>query len=136
MVIDRKNILSLKDIHLHDASFEEIVYNHYENKIIIMFKNEWNDPDYNIEFEEVLYHEMTHCDFWGGGYNVICWSFLDDDEIYDRLLRKDMIESAKSSSSEYTPMDLSGYIGVKILKNSGDSLKIICKRIRVSETKE
>ncbi len=80
----------------------------------------------------MLYYEMTCCDFWGCGYNVICWSKFDTTEIFDKLLRIDRIEKAESNSESNTIMDLSEYIGIDILLNSGDHLKIICKSVIIS----
>ena len=103
------------------------------DKVInVELESEWEKTDYDLSFHEVLYYEMTCCDFWGCGYNVICWSKFDTTEIFDKLLRIDRIEKAESNSESNTIMDLSEYIGIDILLNSGDHLKIICKSVIIS----
>ena len=76
---------------------------------------------------------MVCCDFWGGGYNVDCWSRLDTTSIFDKLLRLQVIEQSRSKGTSYSPMDLYDYFGIEILLNSGDKLKIICKEIGITE---
>ena len=63
---------------------------------------------------------------------MICWLKFDTTEIFDKLLRIDRIEKAESNSESNTIMDLSEYIGIDILLNSGDHLKIICKSVIIS----
>ncbi len=76
---------------------------------------------------------MTCCDFWGGGYNVVCWSKIDATGIFDKLLRLEMVENSRSRDTNQESMDLFEFFGIEILINSGDKLKIICKSIEVNE---
>lgn len=136
MTITYKNLYDINKINLHDAYIENILYNHSEKNIKIRLENKWENGDYNLDFQNVLYYEMTCCDFWGSGYNVACWSILDATEIFDKLLRLEKVEKAKSFSSDpksHTYMDLHEYFGIDILINSGDRLKIICKLIDINQ---
>ena len=133
MIITKKNINKIMDISLHDAYFEEVIYNNTYKKITIKLESEWGNVDYILEFCTVLYYEMVCCDFWGGGYNVVCWSRLDTTSIFDKLLRLQVIEQSRSKGTSYSPMDLYDYFGIEILLNSGDKLKIICKEIGITE---
>lgn len=132
MIISCNNIREIENINLHDAYIENVIYNHSNKVINVELESEWEKTDYDLSFHEVLYYEMTCCDFWGCGYNVICWSKFDTTEIFDKLLRIDRIEKAESNSESNTIMDLSEYIGIDILLNSGDLLKIICKSVIIS----
>ena len=133
MIITKKNINKIMDISLHDAYFEEVIYNNTYKEITIKLESEWGNVDYILEFHTVLYYEMVCCDFWGGGYNVVCWSRLDTTSIFDKLLRLQVIEQSRSKGTSYSPMDLYDYFGIEILLNSGDKLKIICKEIGITE---
>ena len=133
MIITKKNINKIMDISLHDAYFEEVIYNNTYKEITIKLESEWGNVDYILEFRTVLYYEMVCCDFWGGGYNVVCWSRLDTTSIFDKLLRLQVIEQSRSKGTSYSPMDLYDYFGIEILLNSGDKLKIICKEIGITE---
>ena len=119
MTISCNNIREIENINLHDAYIENVIYNHSNKVINVELESEWEKTDYDLSFHEVLYYEMTCCDFWGCGYNVICWSKFDTTEIFDKLLRIDRIEKAESNSESNTIMDLSEYIGIDILLNSG-----------------
>lgn len=137
MIINNNNIYDINKIHLHDASFDNVIFDYNSKEIVIKLEGEWND-DYILKLHDVLYHEMTCCDFWGGGYNIVYWSILDTTEIFDKLLRLERIEKAKSYSSNSESrsyMDLHEYFGVEILINSGDKFKIICKSIEVYNCK-
>ena len=118
MIISCNNIREIENINLHDAYIENVIYNHSNKVINVELESEWEKTDYDLSFHEVLYYEMTCCDFWGCGYNVICWSKFDTTEIFDKLLRIDRIEKAESNSESNTIMDLSEYIGIDILLNS------------------
>lgn len=136
MIINNRNSRDIENISLHDANFENVNYNHSEKTITINLENEEWGRNYNLVFHDVLYYEMTCCDFWGGGYNVACWSKIDTTTIFDKLLRLELVEKARSFSSkpsDYSFMDLSEFFGTSIQINSGDRLKIICKKIEVSE---
>lgn len=132
MIISYKNLHEIEEINLHDAYIENIIYNLSDKKISIKLESEWEKNDYNLDFLKVLYYEMTCCDFWGNGYNVICWSKLDTTEIFDKLLRLEMVENSRSRGTSQESMDLFEFFGIEILINSGDRLKIICKSIDVN----
>ena len=122
MIISCNNIREIENINLHDAYIENVIYNHSNKVINVELESEWEKTDYDLSFHEVLYYE----------YNVICWSKFDTTEIFDKLLRIDRIEKAESNSKSNTIIDLSEYIGIDILLNSGDHLKIICKSVIIS----
>lgn len=132
MIISYKNLHEIEEINLHDAYIENIIYNLSDKKISIKLESEWEKNDYNLDFLKVLYYEMTCCDFWGSGYNVICWSKLDTTEIFDKLLRLEMVENSRSRGTSHESMDLFEFFGIEILINSGDRLTIICKSIDVN----
>ena len=77
MIISCNNIREIENINLHDAYIENVIYNHSNKVINVELESEWEKTDYDLSFHEVLYYEMTCCDFWGCGYNVICWSKFD-----------------------------------------------------------
>ena len=129
MYINKRNSHDIEKVSLHDAFFENIVYNNSEKTISIDFKSEWEDKNNCVIFNDVLYYEMVCCNFWGGGYNVICWTILDTTVIFDKLLRLENVEKARSYSSEPSTHE---YFGIEILVNSGDRFKIICKSINIS----
>ena len=133
MIISYKNLHEIEKINLHDACIENVIYNHADKKINIKLESEWEKNDYDLDFNKVLYYEMTCCDFWGSGYNVICWSKLDTTEIFDKLLRLEIVENSCSRVTNQEPMDLFEFFGIEILINSGDRLKIICKSINVNK---
>lgn len=133
MIISFKNLHEIEKINLHDTLIENIIYNHSDKKINIKLESEWEKNDYDLDFRKVLYYEMTCCDFWGSGYNVICWSKLDTTEIFDKLLRLQMVENSCSRGTNPESMDLFEFFGIEILVNSGDRLKIICKSIDVNK---
>ena len=133
MAISYKNIHEIEKINLHDSYIENVSYNHIDKKINIKLESEWEKNDYDLDFHNVLYYEMTCCDFWGSGYNVICWSKLDTTEIFDKLLRLEMVENSRSRGTNQEPMDLFEFFGIEILINSGDRLRIICKSIDVNK---
>ena len=81
----------------------------------------------SLSFQDVLYYEMTCCKFWGSGHHIICCNLMDTTNIYDKLLRLEQVEYAKSNSIDRSPMNLLEFIGVEIWLNSGDKLKVICK---------
>ena len=133
MIITNRNSYDISKISLHDAYFEDVIYNHSEKKITIKLESEWNNDNYILEFQNTLYYEMTCCEFWGGGYNVFCWNEIDTTQIFDKLLRLERVEKAESFSNDtQSHMDLHEYFGVELLINSGDRLKIICKSINVT----
>ena len=121
MFITKKNLKELNKISLHDSVLNDIIYVHSEKKNIINLESEWEDYEYNLNFVDVLFYEMTCCDFWGSGYNIIEWSVIDTFEIFCKLLEieKNII------------IDLNEYFGIEILINSGDKLNIVCKSINV-----
>lgn len=136
MIISYKNLHEIEKINLHDAYIENMIYTHSDKKINIKLESEWEKNDYDLDFHKVLYYEMTCCDFWGGGYNVAYWSSLDTTEIFDKLLRLERVEKAKSFngiSEQNTFMNLSEYLGIEICINSGDKLKIVCKEIEITK---
>lgn len=137
MIINYKNFYEIEKINLHDADFEKVNFDYYTKNIEIKLINRsWKDSNYLLDFHNVLYYEMTCCDFWGGGYNVVCWSSLDTTEIFDKLLRLERVEKAKSfngTPEQYTFMNLSEYLGIEICINSGDKLKIVCKEIEITK---
>lgn len=138
MIINNRNLYDINQFHLHDASFNNIFFDYNNKEIIIELEGEWNDGNYTLKFHEVLYHEMTCCDFWGRGYNIVHWGVLDETEIFDKLLRLERVEKAKSFSNNpenHSYMDLHEYFGTEILINSGDRFKIICKSIQVCNFK-
>ena len=133
MIISYKNLHEIEKVNLHDAYIENVIYNHADKKINIKLESEWEKNDYDLDFHNVLYYEMTCCDFWGSGYNVICWSKLDTTEIFDKLLRLEIVENSRSKGANQEQTDLSEFFGIEILINSGDRLKIICKSINVNK---
>ena len=64
---------------------------------------------------------------------MICWSKLDTTEIFDKLLRLEMVENSRSRGTNQESMDLFEFFGIEILINSGDKLKIICKEIEITK---
>lgn len=138
MIINISNLCDIDKIHLHDASFNNMFFDYDSKKIVVKLEGEWNDGDFIIKFYDVLYHEMICCDFWGGGCYVVEWSLLDTTEIFDKLLRLERVEKAKSYSSNsenHSYMKLHEYFGVEILINSGDRFKIICKSVEICNCK-
>ena len=133
MIISCNNIREIENINLHDAYIENVIYNHSNKVINVELESEWEKTDYDLSFHEVLYYEMTCCDFWGCGYNVICWSKFDTTEIFDKLLRLEIVENSRSKGANQEQTDLSEFFGIEILINSGDRLKIICKSINVNK---
>lgn len=129
MIIDKNNLCNIEKIHLHDALFKNIIYDHLNKTITICFESEWEDVDYLFEFKNLLYYEMTCCDFWGGGFNVVSWSVSDCSGIPDKILIKAQNENPESSSY----MDLSDYFVIEIIINSGDKLKIFCSSVVITE---
>lgn len=70
MFITKKNLKELNKISLHDSVLNDIIYVHSEKKIIINLESEWEDYEYNLNFVDVLFYEMTCCDFWGA-YHIV-----------------------------------------------------------------
>ena len=132
MILNIKNICDINKINLQDSLINEVIYTHSKKIITINLEGEWG-KDYVLKFYDVLYYEMTYCDFWGGGYNVVCWSKIDATGIFDKLLRLEMVENSRSRDTNQELMDLFEFFGIEILINSGDKLKIICKSIEVNE---
>ncbi len=54
-------------------------------------------------------------------------------DIFDKLLRLEMVENSRSRGTNQEPMDLFEFFGIEILINSGDRLRIICKSIDVNK---
>ena len=127
MIISCNNIREIENINLHDAYIENVIYNHSNKVINVELESEWEKTDYDLSFHEVLYYEMTCCKFWGSGHHIICCNLMDTTNIYDKLLRLEQVEYAKSNSIDRSPMNLLEFIGVEIWLNSGDKLKVICK---------
>lgn len=132
MILNIKNICDINKINLHDSLINEVIYTHSKKIITINLEGEWG-KDYVLKFYDVLYYEMTCCDFWGRGYNVVCWSKIDATGIFDKLLRLEMVENSRSRDTNQELMDLFEFFGIEILINSGDKLKIICKSVEVNE---
>ena len=86
MIISCNNIREIENINLHDAYIENVIYNHSNKVINVELESEWEKTDYDLSFHEVLYYEMTCCDFWGCGYNVICWSKFDTTAFVNKKL--------------------------------------------------
>ena len=128
MIISCNNIREIENINLHDAYIENVIYNHSNKVINVELESEWEKTDYDLSFHEVLYYEMTCCKFWGSGHHIICCNLMN----CGGMIMKDFIEKAESNSESNTIMDLSEYIGIDILLNSGDHLKIICKSVIIS----
>lgn len=131
MNISSKNLYEIEKVNLHDAYIENVIYNHSNKTINIKLESEWEKCDYILDFHNILYYEMTCCEFWGSGYNIICWSKLDTTEIFDKLLRIEMLENARSRGHKQESMNFFEFFGIEILMNSGDKLKIICKSIDI-----
>ena len=128
MIVDYRNSYLINHISLHDFEFKGIKHD-YEKKYIeleIKKKSAETVPS-SLSFQDVLYYEMTCCKFWGSGHHIICCNLMDTTNIYDKLLRLEQVEYAKSNSIDRSPMNLLEFIGVEIWLNSGDKLKVICK---------
>ena len=128
LIVDYRNSYLINHISLHDFEFKGIKHD-YEKKYIeleIKKKSAETVPS-SLSFQDVLYYEMTCCKFWGSGHHIICCNLMDTTNIYDKLLRLEQVEYAKSNSIDRSPMNLLEFIGVEIWLNSGDKLKVICK---------
>lgn len=134
MLINYQNLYKIQQINLHDSIFKEVRYDYFQKKIEVIVENKiWSTGNVSIEFKDVLYYEMTCCEFWGKGRSIICWSLMDTTNIYDKILRLEQVENAKSNSIDRTPMSLMEFLGSEFWMNSGDKLKIICKSIEIDD---
>lgn len=116
----------IDNVHLHDAGFLSMSYDLFKKQITLVLDcHEWESADYTLQFKDVYYHEMTGCDFWGGGYNVVSWYKCDVSDIYDKL----------KLSEKCIPISFDGFFGVEVLFNSGDKLRILCREIAVKAEK-
>ena len=97
MIVDYRNSYLINHISLHDFEFKGIKHD-YEKKYIeleIKKKSAETVPS-SFSFQDVLYYEMTCCKFWGSGPHIICCNLMDTTNIYDKLLRLEQVEYAKS----------------------------------------
>ena len=117
---------NINDVNLHDATLESMSYDIYKKQLaLVLGCREWESAYYTLKFGDVLYHEMTGCEFWGGGYNVLEWHKCGVSDIYSKL----------KQSEKIIPISFDDCFGVELLFNSGDKLKIVCRNIEVSTEK-
>lgn len=72
MIISYKNSYEMKKFICMMQILQKVNFDYYTKNIKIKLINRsWDDSNYLLDFHNVLYYEMTCCDFWGSGYNVI-----------------------------------------------------------------
>ena len=125
MTISCINIDELNQLDLHDAIFTGYHYDYRQRAICLSCIHPLDGTTIKISFENVILSCLQSCSFWHGGSNIFSFS-LDVDYLSELdQLRSDNIEHIAGSFLE---CDV-GYLPIKLVFNSGDSLQIICERV-------
>lgn len=113
MTFDIKNIANIEEIHLHDAKFECLTLDYDKHQVVISLNG-----NLRMYFNEVIYLESTIYEPWGEGIYV---NEVKSIEYTERIL-----EIGKTRN-------ISEYLFICILLNSGDTIKISSKKLDIKE---
>ena len=72
ITFENKN--ELNEIYFHDCCFYDYSYSYGERTITLNCDNDWLKREYQIRFNNVVYHEMIGCCFWGENNCYINWA--------------------------------------------------------------
>lgn len=115
--IDENNIF-------HDYFLDKVEYLYEEKKLKIYFLG---DKNRTVTFEDVIFTNLQLCGFWGIGYRIMEWYLVDEEPNYKSLLDK---QKSWSNNFQILSEENNEYIEMGFLMNSGDTITIICKKIK------
>ena len=84
ITFENKN--ELNEIYFHDCCFYDYSYSYGERTITLSCDNDWLKRAYQIRFNNVVYHEMIGCCFWGENNCYINWAgYSPCEDIVEKL---------------------------------------------------
>ena len=136
-----ENQEKLNEIYFHDSSFSDYTYSYTERAIELTCKNKYVKKEYCLRFNNVVYHELIGCCFWGeNACKDIHWAgYSPCEDVFAKLseLQANAEEETKDASFllktgwntgvQYVPMLFEFF--------TGDTLTILAEEILV-EIKE
>lgn len=136
-----ENQEKLNEIYFHDSSFSDYTYSYTERAIGLTCTNNYVKKEYSLRFNNVVYHEMIGCCFWGeNACSDIYWAgYSPCEDVFEKLskLQAKSEEALKDASClpktgwntgvQYVPMLFEFF--------TGDTMTILAEEILV-EIKE
>ena len=85
-IITFENRNDLNEISFHDCCFYDYCYSYGERIITLRCDNDWLKKEFKICFNNVVYHEMIGCCFWGDESCYINWAgYSPCETIFEKL---------------------------------------------------
>lgn len=135
-----ENQEKLNDIYFHDSLFFNYTYSYEERAIELTCTNEYVKKEYSLRFNNVVYHEMIGCCFWGeNACSDIYWAGYSPCEDVFAKLSKLQAKSEETKDDSFMPKTKWNtgvqYVPMLFEFFTGDTLTILAEEILV-EIKE
>lgn len=118
----------IDNLYIHDSEFIGYTYSYDTHQILLTCENYFLKKVFYFTFNNVVYHNMQSCSFWGPGNSILC-VYLGDKSLHDIFL-----PIARGAQNDPNPCwEFEKYIHIVFEINSGDLLNIFCENVDFQE---
>lgn len=129
--ISNARIINTPIIYIHDNILKKVEYNKHKSCLEV-FTCKSTGEECILNFEKVVYFQMTACDFWGPSTNILDFEYLEPTECcaIPKLLDKSGEQDKYGVKKRVRFNEL---IETRMTLCSGDQLTIVCEFIDINK---